>query len=93
MRRRPTLSPAERRIATSACTNMTITLIGRYRCVDTVLKNKFNLAYPQARSVIESITQTDRFRMVDDESGALRAAATAIGPTIGGAMQSSAQRS
>ena len=53
MRRRPTLSPAERRIATSAYTNMTITLIGRYRCVDTVLKNQFNLGYSQARSVIK----------------------------------------
>jgi len=40
--------------------------------VDTVLKNQFNLAYPQARSVIESVTQTDHFRMVGDESGTLR---------------------
>ncbi len=71
MRRRPTLSPAERRIVTSAYTDMTITLIGRYRCLDTVLKNQFNLEYSQAHSVIKSVTQTDRFRMVGDDSGAV----------------------
>jgi hypothetical protein len=92
MRRRPTLSPAERRIVTSAYTNMTITLIGRYRCVDTVLKNQFNLAYPQAHSVIERVTQTDHFRMIGDESGTLRAAPVTE-QTVGRTMQLSAQRS
>ena len=72
MRRRPTLSSAERRIITSAYTDMTITLIGRYRCMDTVLKNQFNLGYPQAHSVIDSVTQTDHFRMVGNDSGAVR---------------------
>jgi hypothetical protein len=52
MRKRPTVSPAERRIVASAFADATITLLGRYRCVHTVLKNQFNLAYPQARSVI-----------------------------------------
>jgi hypothetical protein len=62
---------------------MTITLNGRYRCVDTVLKNQFNLAYPQARSVIKGITQTDHFGW----SAMTRApcgAATSVGPAAAG---------
>jgi|GEM_PF-3739330 len=53
MRKRPTVPPAERRIVESAFADVTITLIGRYRCVHTLLKNQFNLAYSQARSVID----------------------------------------
>jgi hypothetical protein len=61
MRKRPTVSPAERRIAASAFADVTITLIGRYRCVHTVLKNQFNLAYPQARSVIDGPAANQSF--------------------------------
>jgi hypothetical protein len=53
MGKRPAVSPAERRIVVSALADSTITMVGRYRCVHTVLKNQFNLGYAQARSVID----------------------------------------
>jgi hypothetical protein len=69
MRRRPTLVAGRAfGSSTSANADITTTLTGRYRCVDVVLKDDFDLPYGRVRTVIDASPTIPPFRTVAQES-------------------------